>query len=107
MLRVVVVVGMMVAPGATALAFCPEPSLPNPPPSYLRPTKPTVPLCVNQFQGTHTCDDWVVSTYNADVERYNAGLDGYFRALETFVAEAERYAADAYRFATCEIDDLR
>ena len=36
-----------------------------------KPTKPSVPYCVNEWSNTHTfCDDWTINSYNRDVENY-------------------------------------
>ena len=45
---------------SAAKAFCMEPSAPG-----YRPDKPSVPCFVNEFAGTHTCDEWEINDYYA------------------------------------------
>ena len=49
---------LMVVP-MNLYAYCSEPSAP-----YSKPSKPSVPYCVNEYSNTHTCDDWEIQSYN-------------------------------------------
>ena len=81
---------------AQSYAYCSEPS---PPSSYSKPTKPSVPWCVNEFSRTHTCADWEIQSYYNDVENYNREVESYIRRLKDYVDDAGRYA-------NCEIRSL-
>lgn len=77
-----------------ASAFCSQPS-----PPMFKPTKPTVPWCVNEWNNTHTCSDWEIDSYNSDVRQYRNEVDRYITGLNT-------YLDDAVAYAECEIRDL-
>lgn len=77
-----------------AHAFCNEPSAP-----WGKPTKPTVPYCVNEWNNTHTCDPWEINSYNTDVHRYNNEVQAYIQGLHDYVEEAVAYAE-------CEVENL-
>lgn len=77
-----------------ALAWCSEPS-----PPMFKPTKPTVPWCVNEWDNTHTCDDWEIDSYNDEVRRYR-------RDVEDYVDDLQDYVNDAVEYANCEIESL-
>ncbi len=80
---------------ADAFAICFEPS----PPWGGAPSKPHVPFCVNEWNNTHTCDDWEIERYNADVQRYN-------REVQEYIDELREYVEDAVEYAECEISSL-
>ena len=89
---------------ATAGIYCSEPSVPS---FYDRkPTKPSVPFCVNELMRTHTCDDFTISQYNSDVETYNSRLRSYNSRVEIYISELNSYVRSARDYAQCEADNL-
>ena len=70
-----------------ALAYCYEPSAP-----YNKPQKPYVPYCVNEWAGTHSCDDWEINNYYAELESYNYEVQSYINQLNNYIEEAVEYA---------------
>ena len=89
-----------------AFSWCSEPMAPSVPSSWSKPTKPSVPYCVNEWSNTHTCDDWTINSYNRDVENYRYEAESYQRELQYYVDEAQRFLNDAYDYANCEIRNL-
>ena len=87
-------------------AFCSEPMTPSPPSSWNKPSKPTVPFCVNEFSNTHNCDDWTIRSYNNDIENYRREIQNYQSELQDYVNDANRFASQAYDYANCEIRSL-
>ena len=79
---------------STATAFCIEPSAPG-----YRPDKPSVPWCVNEFAGTHTCDEWEINDYYAAIDRYRSEVSDYVNQLNLYIDEAVAYAQ-------CEVANL-
>ena len=79
---------------SAATAFCIEPSAPG-----YRPDKPSVPWCVNEFAGTHTCDEWEINDYYAAIDRYNSEVSDYVNQLNLYIDEAVAYAQ-------CEVANL-
>lgn len=77
-----------------SFAFCAEPS-----PPFSKPNKPSTPYCINEWNNTHTCDDWQINSYNNEIEAYNRDVERYIRDLESYVSEAAEYAR-------CEINSL-
>ena len=70
------------------MAWCSEPSV-----SYLyAPTKPSVPWCVNEWNNTHTCDEWEIDSYYSDIEAYNNDVEDFIYQLNNYVDEAVEYA---------------
>ena len=69
-----------------ALAYCYEPSAP-----YNKPQKPYVPYCVNEWAGTHSCDDWEINNYYAELESYNYEVQSYINQLNKYIEEAVEY----------------
>jgi len=78
----------------TAYGWCSPPS----PPIY-KPIKPSVPWCVNEWNNTHTCDDWEISSYNNSINNYNYEVQSYIMDLQNYLDAARNYA-------NCEIDSL-
>ena len=68
------------------------------PPSY-KPYKPSVPWCVNEWNNTHTCDDWEIEAYNDSINTYNY-------EVEIFIMELQNYLDAARTYANCEIETL-
>ena len=79
-----------------AYSFCSAPSEPG---MFSRPTKPSVPFCVNEFTRTHTCDSWEISSYNS-------ALQSYRYEVESYISDLQRYVDDARAYAECEIRNL-
>lgn len=103
----VVLAGVLLLPTASnSWGYCYEPDAPDPPASYQKPTKPSVPWCVDEYSRTHTCDDWEIDSYNSDLQRYRYEIDDYVNQLEMFVAEAQAFYSDSIDYANCEIRSL-
>lgn len=77
-----------------SIAFCVEPT-----PPFSKPNKPTTPYCVNEWDNTHTCEQWELDSFNREVEIYNRNVEIYINDLESYVSEAADYAS-------CEIRSL-
>jgi|TARA_B100001093_G_C26187341_1_gene742417 hypothetical protein len=92
-LLAIIVLGLLWS--GSANAFCIEPSIS----SWNKPSKPSVPYCINEYNNTHTCDDYTISSYNSDISSYNYDVESYVRELENFVRDAQNYA-------NCEIRSL-
>jgi hypothetical protein len=91
---------------ANVLAYCSEPTPPDPPSSYMRPTKPSAPYCVNTFSNTHTCDQWEVDSYNSALQQYRYEVEDYVRKLKNYVSEASSFASETVDYANCEIRNI-
>ena len=78
----------------TVYSWCSAPS----PPTY-KPFKPSVPWCVNEWNNTHTCDDWEIELYNDSINTYNY-------EVQSFIMELQNYLDAARNYANCEIDSL-
>ena len=98
----VVLIIFLIIP-ANVFAWCSEPMAPSTPSSWSKPTKPSVPFCVNEWNNTHTCDDWTITSYNNDLQNYRYDVENYQRELQYYVDEAQRFVNDAYEYANCEI----
>ena len=72
---------------SNALAWCDEPSTP-----MRTPIKPNAPWCVNEWNNTHTCDDWEIEQYYFDLENYQHEADRFVRQLNKYVEDAVEYA---------------
>ena len=94
MKNVVFVISALLMGVSTAQAYCYEPS----PPMY-RPSKPMTPFCVNEWNNTHTCDEWQINSYYSD-------LDQYRYEVENYINDLQRYVDDAVDYAQCEIRSL-
>lgn len=77
-----------------AKAYCTEPSAP-----YYKPEKPLVPWCVNEYAGTHTCDEWEIDNYYDSINNYKTEVDDYIAQLNAYIDEAVEYAQ-------CEVANL-
>ena len=100
----IVVLGLLIP--TYVFAWCSEPMAPDAPSTYSKPSKPSVPYCVNEWNNTHTCDDWIINSYNSDLESYRYEVDAYQRSLQNYVGDAEYFASEAYDYANCEIRSL-
>ena len=80
-------IALMMTLATQAGAYCSEPSI------YLStPTKPSVPWCVNTWDNTHTCDEWVIQQYYSELDNYRNEVDAFINALNNYVEEAVSYA---------------
>ena len=71
----------------TANAYCAEPSL------YMAtPLKPNIPYYINEWNNTHTCDDWVIQNYYDDMNSYADEVETFMNALNNYVSEASEFA---------------
>ncbi len=91
---------------STAWAYCSEPSVPDVPSTYNRPSKPSAPYCVDTFSNTHTCDDWEIDNYNSELSRYRDEVEEYIRKLRYYVSKAETYYSEAVSYAQCEANNI-
>jgi len=89
-----------------ASGYCTPPYAPEVPSSYSKPEKPGVPYCVNEYAGTHTCDDWEISSYRDALQRYQSEVNAYVRTLQSYASAASAYASAAVQYAKCEISGL-
>ncbi|MDC0563950.1 hypothetical protein OAP51_04050 [Alphaproteobacteria bacterium] len=94
MIQIFIVASFLMLISQNAMAFCSEPSAP-----WGKPVKPSVPYCVNEWDRTHTCDDWEIDNYNAALESYNYEVQSYIRQLNDYIDEAAEYAQ-------CEVNNL-
>lgn len=87
-------------------AYCYSPLAPQPPGSYTRPDKPSVPYCVNTYSNTHTCSEWEIDSYNSALEQYKYDVEEYIRKLKNYINEANNFVNEAVHYAKCEIRNL-
>ena len=73
---------------------------------FTKPTKPTVPFCVNEIMNTHTCDDWEISSYNSEVSSYRSDVNFYIQQLKNYISDAELFLNESVAYAKCEIRTL-
>jgi hypothetical protein len=97
---------ILCAMSTSSWGYCSEPTPPDAPGSYDRPTKPTVPYCVNTYNNTHTCEDWEIENYQNQLRHYQSEIDDYVRKLEDYTSEAETYYKEVVSYARCEVRDL-
>jgi len=69
------------------MAYCSEPSAPYGGP----PSKPSAPYCVNEWNNTHTCDDWEIDSYNNSLRNYKSEVEDYVRKLNNYLRDAQDY----------------
>ena len=94
MKKVLLLVLCLTTYSTNTFAYCSAPSAP-----YFKPNKPSVPFCVNEYAGTHTCDDYTISSYISDIDSYNYDVQRYVQELQNYVNDAQSYA-------NCEIRNL-
>ena len=90
----------------SAYSYCSAPMAPEPPGVYDKPTKPSVPFCVNEIMNTHTCDDWEIDSYNSELSSYRSDIDFYVQKLKNYISEAEYFVNETVAYAKCEISTL-
>ena len=71
-----------------ANSFCSSPSDPG----FLRTLEPSIPYCVNEWNNTHTCEQWEIENYNSQLTNYNNEVDSYIGELNRYVRDASSYA---------------
>ena len=86
--------------------FCYAPTPPSNWNKPIKPMKPSVPFCVNEWNNTHTCDEWTINSYNSDVDYYNSQLQGYRYEVDNYIRELQNFANEAASYANCEIRNL-
>lgn len=92
-----------------AFAYCSEPygrvTFPDAPGSY---AKPSVPYCLSSYSysGTHTCEEWEISSYQNDVESYVSKLQAYADESLEAARKAARLAQEAQDYAKCQADEV-
>lgn len=87
MRQIAIISSFLITIGFQAGAFCSEPSV------YMSaPSKPSVPFCVNEWNNTHTCDEWEIQGYYDDLEFYQYQAQEFINALNIYVSEASEYA---------------
>ena len=69
------------------MAYCSEPSAPYGGP----PSKTIAPYCVNEWNNTHTCDDWEIDSYNNSLRNYKSEVEDYVRKLNNYLRDAQDY----------------
>ena len=79
-----------------ARAFCSEPSAPDPPWSG----PPSTPYCFNEWDKTHTCDNW-------EIENWIDEINSYIDEMVTYANEANDFASGAVDFANCQIREAK
>jgi len=68
-------------------------------PPWSKPTKPSMPWCVNEWNNTHTCSDWEIESYYSDIRIYYYDVENYVNDLNNYLYDAEDYVR-------CEINSL-
>lgn len=92
-----------------AFAYCSAPygsvSFPDTPSSF---QKPSVPYCLSSYSysGTHTCEEWEITSYKNDVDNYVSKLQDYVDESFEVVRKAARLAEEAQDYAKCEAADI-
>jgi hypothetical protein len=89
-----------------AKAYCSEPQSPSAPGGYYKPSKPSKPFCINEYSGTHTCDNWTIQSYNSSIDQYNSEVEDYIRKLNHYLSDVDTFSSEAMAYAKCEINDL-
>lgn len=90
-----------------ASAFCTAPLAPTPPVTWNKPTKPSVPYCINEYARTHTCSDWEIESYRSDMNRFRNEVSDYIAELQRYISAVNLYADQAVSYAVCEADDVQ
>ena len=104
-----IVIGVWIVWPSAISAFCSEPSFygsepsfpetaPSAPSSY---QKPTIPYCLSSYSysGTHTCEEYELDAYFAEVNEYIDHLNEYVAESVEFSDAATAYAKEAIEFA--------
>ncbi|MSP10063.1 MAG: hypothetical protein EXR14_00485 [Pelagibacteraceae bacterium] len=76
------------------------------PSNWSKPSKPSAPFCLNEWDNTHACDDYTINNYNSDLERYRYDLEDYQTELQNYVNDAQYFANKVLNYANREITNL-
>lgn len=106
MKRLILSLMMVLLLPALVSAYCSSPSAPDPPGTYERPDKPSVPYCINTFSNTHTCSQWEIDSYKSALQQYKYDVEDYIRKLQNYVDEANDFVNEAVDYANCEIRNI-
>ena len=80
-------IALLMTLATQAGAICIEPTV------YLStPVKPSVPWCVNEWDNTHTCDEWEIQSYYSELDAYRDEAQYFINSLNLYVDEAVDYA---------------
>jgi hypothetical protein len=82
-----ILTALLLTVATQAGAFCIEPTI-----FMSTPMKPSLPWCVNEWDNTHTCDDWEIQAYYAELDNYRSEPQQFINALNLYVDEAVYYA---------------
>ena len=86
-MRTILIALMMTLATKVWALLCIEPTV------YLsRPAKPSVPWCVNEWENTHTCDEWEIQSYYDDLDVYRIEAQYFINSLNLYVDEAIDHA---------------
>ena len=81
--------------------FCYAPTPPSNWNKPIKPMKPSVPFCINEWNNTHTCDEWTINSYNSDVDYYNSQLQNYKYEVDNYIRELQNFARRFYCWGGC------
>lgn len=108
MIRITIAASLLLS-SASASWACYEPSvylsMPTAPSSL---SKPDVPYCLQGFgySGTHSCDDWEITSYQNEVEEYVHDLQDYMNEAIEVARKATAFAQEAEEYARCEAEEV-
>lgn len=68
----------------------------------VKPSRPSIPSCVNEARGTHTCRRSVIAEYEAEMEGYGARFNTYIEQVNAYIAKLNGYSVQAVAYAECE-----
>lgn len=78
------------------MAFCYEPTAPDAP--WGGPPSP--PYCFNEWDKTHTCQQWEIDSWIDEI-------NSYIRKMVNYANEANEFASDAVDYANCQIAEAK
>jgi len=87
---------LFVSDSSSVFGFCSEPSAPNAPWS----PPPTAPYCFNEWDRTHTCDQWEIDSWIDEINKY-------INEMADYANEAQEFARDAVDYANCQIEEAK
>lgn len=84
-----------------AWAYCSEPSMWD--------SAPSAPYCLSDYKysGSHSCGEWEIDRYIADINSYIRELSSYAEEARSFGNSAISFANSAIEYAECEANDAR
>ena len=68
----------------------------------VKPTAPATPSCVNEATHRHTCNNRVISAYEAALDAYGRDFDAYIATVNAYVQKLSAYAQAANDYGQCE-----